>query len=158
MIVIRSDQKMQLKYNIIAKYKTLRNYSKISNVNEASLSRWFSHSGKTEKEFLTKLVISDPNVFNNVEIHEVKMVETTSIFDINSLFENIGSYKMNLNKLMSRRERISYAMIEADSESYNELEQELQDIEQEIEMGTGKTIDEIEELIYNKTNTEEENG
>lgn len=56
---------------------------------------------------------------------------------------------INLKKLMARRERISYSMIEADSSEYAELQEEMQEVEQEIELGTGKTIDEIEEEFYN---------
>ena len=56
----------------------------------------------------------------------------------------------NISKLMERREEIGFEMIEADSETSAELAGELQEIEQELEVGTGMTIDQLEEQWRSK--------
>lgn len=55
-----------------------------------------------------------------------------------------------VSELLARREEISYEMIEADSDVYEELTSELQEIERELELGTGQTIEELENLYYKR--------
>lgn len=53
-----------------------------------------------------------------------------------------------IKQLLERREEICFEMIEARGRELKELEQELNDLEMDIEINTGKTIDELEQEFY----------
>jgi len=55
---------------------------------------------------------------------------------------------MDLNRLMATREEIATELIEAQGKKLRQLQQELQEIEQQIELNSGKTIEEVEVNYY----------
>jgi predicted nucleic acid-binding Zn-ribbon protein len=57
---------------------------------------------------------------------------------------------MDLSRLMTTREEIATELIEAQGKKLKKLQQELQEIEQQIELNTGKTIEEIEVTYYRR--------
>jgi len=55
-----------------------------------------------------------------------------------------------LNKAMERREEIGFELIEADQETRQALELELSDIEQNLELSTGQSIEQLETAFYGR--------
>lgn len=51
---------------------------------------------------------------------------------------------MNIKELMQRRNEINYALIEADSSEYVDLQEELAEIEYTLEELSGETIEDLE--------------
>ena len=54
----------------------------------------------------------------------------------------------NLNELMNRRQEIAFELVEADYATREELNNELSDIENEIELATGQTIEQIDATYF----------
>jgi hypothetical protein len=54
----------------------------------------------------------------------------------------------NLNELMNRRQEIAFELVEADHASRKKLNLELADLENEIELGTGQTIEQVDATYF----------
>lgn len=51
---------------------------------------------------------------------------------------------LDVKQLLKQREELSFLMIEADGEEYEELQEQMEHVEHELELVTGMNIEEID--------------